>query len=367
MDQARNDKARGNITSVRNKSKTSLRLNIAAISVMIVTWVAIGACVGAAMRTERLSSLLTSSPELISSQAATQTTTTQSSTSQTPTQLPTSHAQTTTPPPTTPPPTTPPQTTASSTIPPPTTASPTIPPPVTTQPPTTQTSPTPPPVYIQNCSNIALSGTVLSATCTNTAGIPNYSQIDLNNYVSNHEGTLIWAYSNGHFAATCSSITLQGATLYAACLNSNGARITSRISVNQRVSNTGGYLVFDSSGLQAPTTPAPTTRAPTSAPIYFQNCTNIALSATILSATCWNSAGLSSFPNIDLNIYITNNNGVFNWSPSSYGNFAASCSSITLQGATLSASCRDVSGVSRTTTISVNQRISNVGGKLIFT
>lgn len=96
---------------------------------------------------------------------------------------------------------------------------------------------------------------------------------------------------------------------------------------------------------------------------YFNGCSSVTLSGTVLSAICRNNAGSSGNSQIDLNNYIVNIDGVFTWG---MRDFAASCYSINLQGTTLSGSCRRRDGSTADTSINLNERISNNNGHLVY-
>jgi hypothetical protein len=85
---------------------------------------------------------------------------------------------------------------------------------------------------------------------------------------------------------------------------------------------------------------------------------------TILSAQCRDSEGTYHQSEIDLNSYITNNDGVLQWRP--HGNFSANSKSIKLDGAVLKSKCQMENGTWLSSQINLDDKISNCNGKLIY-
>jgi hypothetical protein len=85
---------------------------------------------------------------------------------------------------------------------------------------------------------------------------------------------------------------------------------------------------------------------------------------TILSAQCRDSQGAYHQSEIDLNSYITNNDGFLQWRP--HGHFRANSKSIRLDGAVLKSMCQRENGTWLSSQLNLDDKISNCNGKLIY-
>jgi cytolysin (calcineurin-like family phosphatase) len=127
----------------------------------------------------------------------------------------------------------------------------------------------------------------------------------------------------------------------------------------------GGYELIDPfySGPSDPGPVPPSTLVPSGD--FAASCTSIALQGeNVLSASCATEGGMSTSTTLDLNSCITNNDGGLMWA--NPGNFAKSCSGCSLSGTLLTCQCSEVSGSSKSTTIDVNNQITNCGGELAW-
>ena len=95
---------------------------------------------------------------------------------------------------------------------------------------------------------------------------------------------------------------------------------------------------------------------------FASSCSNLSLQgSSVLAASCQTGSGTQS-TTVDLNACITNNNGGLMWGTP--GNYAASCSGCSLGGTLLTCQCADVNAQSHATTIDVNNGVTNCGGTL---
>ncbi|KAJ7096896.1 Cyanovirin-N [Mycena epipterygia] len=106
--------------------------------------------------------------------------------------------------------------------------------------------------------------------------------------------------------------------------------------------------------------------APPNGPVadtdFSSSCTNISFNAgdVELSATCRNNSGGTDSTSISLNACVTNNGGALN-----PGNgFTSSCEDFSFSGVTLSARCKHTSGTFVSTSLDLNDALSNVNGVL---
>ncbi|KAH7422516.1 hypothetical protein KP509_12G011300 [Ceratopteris richardii] len=97
--------------------------------------------------------------------------------------------------------------------------------------------------YAASCADETLSGTTLTASCANIGGNPVLSSVNLDAKVSNNDGQLICPGAD--FSASCSNIGLSGGhTLVANCKNVNGALVQTSLDLNNCISNNDGTLQF---------------------------------------------------------------------------------------------------------------------------
>ncbi|KAB5591183.1 hypothetical protein CTheo_5392 [Ceratobasidium theobromae] len=93
------------------------------------------------------------------------------------------------------------------------------------------------------CSNIYLSGTTLTATCTKVKGSPTTTSLDLNNCIINNQGIPLCKVG-GNFAASCSGCYLDSSVytqMWCTCNGGVGPHSAS-IVLNNCVSNLDGVL-----------------------------------------------------------------------------------------------------------------------------
>jgi cytolysin (calcineurin-like family phosphatase) len=123
----------------------------------------------------------------------------------------------------------------------------------------------------------------------------------------------------------------------------------------------GGFELIEPyfSGPSDPGAAPPTTLVPSGG--FATSCSNISLSGSSLSATCQvGSQGQAT--TVDLNGCVTNNNG--NLQFATPGNYSGSCSGCSLSGTNLTCQCNPMSGPAKSTTIDINNDVSNCGGTL---
>ena len=94
--------------------------------------------------------------------------------------------------------------------------------------------------FQKTARNVKLSETVLKADLQRNDGTwnPVTSELDLNKYVANSEGKLVWGGKN--YAQTCRSCTLANAVLYCSCRNSAGRVLGTSLKLASRVTNSNG-------------------------------------------------------------------------------------------------------------------------------
>ena len=92
--------------------------------------------------------------------------------------------------------------------------------------------------------------------------------------------------------------------------------------------------------------------------------TDVKLEGSKLKARCKDRSGNYHDSEIELNNYIENIDGVLTWLPN--GNFAASCHTVLLVGSVLKCQSATRTGQFRDASISLDEKISNFNGKLVY-
>ncbi|KAL7959264.1 Cyanovirin-N [Trichoderma compactum] len=103
--------------------------------------------------------------------------------------------------------------------------------------------------YAGSCTNIQIyppDGNTnywkIAADCKNNAGQTNLNtKININSCFSNSNGVLI-AQLNGAFASSCTNVILTGTVLSASCRNQGGAGVNTSIDTNNVIGNADGAL-----------------------------------------------------------------------------------------------------------------------------
>lgn len=97
--------------------------------------------------------------------------------------------------------------------------------------------------FSQTCSNVSISGSVLSAVCKKADGrTNNTTKFDLGTKVGNINGALQW--NSGAFQQSCTNMTVQGATLSATCKTMAGASVPTTLNLDENIANLNGVLSY---------------------------------------------------------------------------------------------------------------------------
>ena len=98
--------------------------------------------------------------------------------------------------------------------------------------------------FHRSARNVQLSGSVLTATLQDANGAwKDNAQVDLNNYVANLEGKLVWRGSG--FAESCNSCTVSDAILSCSCRTSAGQYLNTSLRLSCRLTNNNGNFTVD--------------------------------------------------------------------------------------------------------------------------
>jgi hypothetical protein len=100
--------------------------------------------------------------------------------------------------------------------------------------------------FLATCRNTRLSNTKLSAECKDTQQIYHHTSIDLDGFVSNHDGDLVISVDEGNFAKTCKAIRLNrgNAVLSSKCRKINQQWKNTSLDLNQYIDNSDGRLIL---------------------------------------------------------------------------------------------------------------------------
>lgn len=97
--------------------------------------------------------------------------------------------------------------------------------------------------FSQTCTNIAVSGSELSATCEKANGGQDNTSINLNPYIENVDGTLEWQPRN--FIETCRNTSVSGSLLKAECKTRNQNFVFTTINLDDHIANIDGELWYE--------------------------------------------------------------------------------------------------------------------------
>jgi hypothetical protein len=239
--------------------------------------------------------------------------------------------------------------------------------------------------YKQSCTQAYMSGYTLVATCRTSNGGQSRSSLDTRQCngrdIANNNGQLTCSSGggapvpDGSYKQSCSNLAMNGSVLSATCRDSRGG--SNRTSIDTRqcggrdIANDNGRLTCSAGGGGNQPFPMPDGS-------FKQSCTNAKMSAWTLSANCRDSRGQSRYTTIDIRPCqgkdIANVDGKLSCTssyPMPRGSYQQSCSNAKMSAWTLSANCRDSRGSSRYTTLDVrpcaNRDIANVNGQLTCT
>jgi len=95
---------------------------------------------------------------------------------------------------------------------------------------------------------------------------------------------------------------------------------------------------------------------------FAASCSGLSLQGSVLDASCYSISGQSQATSLDLNTCVTNNDGITAFQAN--GGYAGSCSDCALSGTYLNCQCYDFYGQSRAASINVNDHVSNCNGVL---
>ena len=94
--------------------------------------------------------------------------------------------------------------------------------------------------FSKTCTNIAVSGSELSASCEKANGGQNNTSINLNPYIENEDGNLKWQPKN--FIETCRDTSVSGSSLKAECKTRNQNFVFTTINLDDHIANIDGNL-----------------------------------------------------------------------------------------------------------------------------
>ena len=97
--------------------------------------------------------------------------------------------------------------------------------------------------FSKTSKDISLDGTLLHAQCIDAHGEYQDSEIDLNQYIANVNGTLKWK-SNGNFVKSSKKITVEGSVLKCKTRNKFHQWHQTELDLDEKIANCNGRLVY---------------------------------------------------------------------------------------------------------------------------
>jgi hypothetical protein len=167
-------------------------------------------------------------------------------------------------------------------------------------------------MFSQSTFNISINKGILKADCRRKDGTTKRSQIDLDRYIANDNGALVFR-PDGNFSKTCTDITISDGILHCLAQQANGQfRQETQLDLNNFIRNNDGTLEWQEN------------------PVQF---TRFTINNGVLSAEShmWNGSTKRSSLNLD--DWIGNNDGQLVIQRD--GGFSRSCSAITIENGIL--------------------------------
>ena len=229
----------------------------------------------------------------------------------------------------------------------------------------------------QSCDSATLNGNTLNARCADLNNYPRRSSINIsgcrNGDIANEGGRLTCinkgqgGLPSGSYMQTCRGASMNGVTLSANCQTANNS--TRRSSLNtsncrgRDIGNRDGYLNCEAKPGTAP--PAGS---------YQQTCRDATMAGITLTATCQTANNSTRRTSINTGNCrgrdIGNNNGTLTCSgggavrPIPAGSYQQTCTSATMNGSMLNATCQTANGSSRRSAINIdNCRGRDIGNR----
>ncbi len=99
--------------------------------------------------------------------------------------------------------------------------------------------------FSRSCYNSEISGSILSSTCKKADGYTrNQTQINLNEYIENVDGSLVWQPAN--FIETCRYTELSGpSVLVGECKTRAQRWVPVKINLDDHIANINGTLKYE--------------------------------------------------------------------------------------------------------------------------
>ncbi|GGA24358.1 hypothetical protein CYANOKiyG1_39950 [Okeania sp. KiyG1] len=98
--------------------------------------------------------------------------------------------------------------------------------------------------FSQSCYDSGISGSTLFSTCRTISGYLNPTQINLNPYIENVDGSLMW--QPGNFIQTCRYTQLSGPSfLVGECKTRDQVWVPAGINLDEHIANIDGTLKYE--------------------------------------------------------------------------------------------------------------------------
>ena len=96
--------------------------------------------------------------------------------------------------------------------------------------------------FSQSSRNIKIDGCVLSADCQDLQGSYQPSTLNLNDYIANEDGSMVWRKGGNFWASSRGSSLTDPAILHAQCRKIDGNYASSQIDLDEKIANIDGKL-----------------------------------------------------------------------------------------------------------------------------
>ncbi|XP_028416695.1 uncharacterized protein LOC114540885 [Dendronephthya gigantea] len=98
--------------------------------------------------------------------------------------------------------------------------------------------------FSKSSRNIKIHDSVLSADCQDLQGFYQPSTLNLNDYIANEDGSMVWRKGGNFWASSRNSSLTDPAILHAECRRIDGSYASSQIDLDQKIANIDGKLTF---------------------------------------------------------------------------------------------------------------------------
>jgi len=220
--------------------------------------------------------------------------------------------------------------------------------------------------FSQSCNDIKLDVSsygdiTLKAQCKDRRGIYGNTEFDLEQFISNDDGSLSWNQDDkfSNVTDTCKDISVVSSYMDAVCKKDDGSTQETTLDLDYYIGNIDGELLSANSQELSQFSG------------FRKSCEDIKLDVRSygirLEANCKKKgfSNASSYTEFDLEQFISNENGSLSWNQDGgYHHVTDTCKDISLVGSKIKALCEKDDGSTQETTLDLNNYIGNIDGNL---